>query len=167
MFYWSQLPRALQVDGALGLSLEQRAQLASEARYTLRLYSRERCRLPGRLLARAYDGMRSMLSFGYWSSEGMTWPEVKRKYTGEARRALGEDASEEALMTFVYTKVLQKSCSTNPLFDQLVSAPYQQQPGQQEGQEIEDAWDCTLHTVRDSAIDGILYSDSQQFRCFP
>ena len=51
-FYRQQLPRALQIDGALGLTLEQRAQLAAEARHALRLYSRERCHLPGRMVSR-------------------------------------------------------------------------------------------------------------------
>ena len=49
-FYRQQLPFCLQIDGCLGLSLEERAQLAAEARHALRLYSRERCHLPGRVV---------------------------------------------------------------------------------------------------------------------
>ena len=48
-FYRTNLPRALQIDGALGLTLEERAKLASEARHALRIYARERCFLVRRL----------------------------------------------------------------------------------------------------------------------
>ena len=89
-FYKTQLPLALQskcfsfvtsheidylpsliVDGSLGLSLQERAELASACRHALRIYSRERCHLPGRILARLYDGLRHMHDFGYWSQDGM------------------------------------------------------------------------------------------------
>ena len=49
-FYRTNLPRALQIDGALGLTLEERAKLASEARHALRIYARERCFLVGHLM---------------------------------------------------------------------------------------------------------------------
>ena len=48
LFYKQQLPRALQIDGALGLSLEERAKIASANRHALRIYARERCVLPAR-----------------------------------------------------------------------------------------------------------------------
>ena len=50
-FYRTNLPRALQIDGALGLTLEERAKLASEARHALRIYARERCFLVGFLIS--------------------------------------------------------------------------------------------------------------------
>eukprot|EP01038_Epipyxis_sp_PR26KG_P009775 gene9775-13150_t len=118
-FYRSQLPKALQIDGALGLTLEQRAQLASEARHALRIYARERCNLPGRLLARLYDGIRHMYVFGYWSDEGMNWTEVKEKYAREGRRFLGDSVSEEELELYIYRRVVDKACSTNEVFDRL------------------------------------------------
>lgn len=59
------------VDGSLGLSLQERAELASACRHALRIYSRERCHLPGRILARLYDGLRHMHDFGYWSENGI------------------------------------------------------------------------------------------------
>lgn len=75
-FYKQMLPKALQIDGALGLSLEQRAEIASANRHALRLYSRERCHLPARIVARLYDGLRHLHCFGYWKSQGMDWNEV-------------------------------------------------------------------------------------------
>jgi hypothetical protein len=56
-FYRQQLPFCLQIDGCLGLSLEERAQLAAQARHALRLYSRERCHLPGRLVKHLLVGI--------------------------------------------------------------------------------------------------------------
>mmetsp|Transcript_14538 Transcript_14538/g.24161 ORF Transcript_14538/g.24161 Transcript_14538/m.24161 type:complete len:467 (-) Transcript_14538:257-1657(-) len=118
-FYKTQLPKALQIDGALGLTLEERAELASASRHALRTYARERCHLPGRLLARVYDGLRHLHYFGSWSASGMTWPEVKEKYRREARSILGEDATEEDIAMFVYRRIVDKSCSTNQFFDQM------------------------------------------------
>ena len=58
------------VDGALGLSLVERAHLASANRHALRLYSRERCHLPSRLVAALYDGLRHLHYFGTWCASG-------------------------------------------------------------------------------------------------
>lgn len=107
------------VDGALGLSLEERAKLASEARYALKIYSRERCYLPGRIFARLYDGIRHWQDFGYWSTEGMTWPEVKLKYSREARKVLGENATDDQIIAFVYRRIVDRACSTNGWIDHL------------------------------------------------
>lgn len=76
-FYRTNLPRALQIDGALGLTLEERAKLASEARHALRVYSRERCFLPYRVAAQVYDGIRHFQLFGYYKCDGMSWAEVR------------------------------------------------------------------------------------------
>lgn len=103
----------------MGLSLEERARLASDARHALRIYSRERCYLPGRLFSRIYDGFRHLHYFGSWSPEGMTWAEVKQKYSKEARMVLGKEASEHDIIVYVYQRIVQKSCSTNLLIDQL------------------------------------------------
>ena len=120
-FYKQQLPRALQIEGALGLSLEERARLASEARHALRVYSRERCHLPGRIAARLYDGLRHWQIFGYWSSDGMTWEEVKRKYGREARLALGANATEDEVAMYIYRRIVDKACTTNSLFDNIAA----------------------------------------------
>jgi hypothetical protein len=118
-FYKSQLPKSLQIDGALGLNLEERARLASEARHALRLYSRERSILIARLLAELYDGVRHLQSFGYWSSQGMTWEEVKSKYKKEAKKVLGEDVAEEFIDRYVYLRIIERACATNSVLDDI------------------------------------------------
>jgi hypothetical protein len=120
-FYRTQLPRALQIDGALGLTLEERAQLASEARHALRVYSRERCFLPGRVAARIYDGLRHFQLFGYWSCDGMNWTEVKEKYARDAKLQLGPDASASDIEMYVYRKIVDRACATNAIFDHYAS----------------------------------------------
>lgn len=110
----------LSVEGALGLTLEERAKLASEARHALRLYARERCTLPDRLLAELFDGVRHMKTFGYWKSDGMDWSEIKLKYSREARRKLGATASPEDIDLYVYKRIIDRSCRTNVMFDNFV-----------------------------------------------
>lgn len=117
-FYKTQLPTALQIDGSMGLSLEERAKLASQSRHALRIYARERCHLPGRLLARLYDGIRHLHDYGYWNQDGMSWEEVKFKYARQAHKELVDPSQEEVEM-FVYRKIVDKACSTNVLFDKL------------------------------------------------
>ena len=119
-FYKQQLPRCLQIDGALGLSLEERAQLAAEARHALRLYSRERCHLVGRLAAELYDGIRHYYIYGSWRTKGLTWSEIKEKYRKEAFLTLGPEACADLVDMYVYRRIIEKACSTNPLFDEFV-----------------------------------------------
>lgn len=118
-FYKQQLPRSLLEEGAMSLSLKERAQLAAEARHSLRLYARERQKLPGRLLARATDGLRHLQEYGYWSSNGMSWRELIEKYSSEARIALGDSARQEEIEEYCYTRIIEKSCVTNSLIDKL------------------------------------------------
>jgi hypothetical protein len=117
LFYKQQLPRALQIDGALGLSLEQRAEIASANRHALRIYTRERCHLPARIIARLYDGIRHLYVFGSWNTDGMTWDEVKQKYSYEARK-LGFESDEEILL-YVYKRIVDRSTTTNTIFDDI------------------------------------------------
>lgn len=116
-FYKQMLPKALSIDGALGLSLKQRAEIASANRHALRLYARERCHLPARIIAKLYDGLRHLHSFGTWNSDGMSWTEVKQKYSLEAK-AQGCETEEDVLL-FVYNRIVEKASATNPLFDEI------------------------------------------------
>lgn len=118
-FYKQQLPYSLRIDGALGLGLEERALLAAEARHALRMYARERCILPGRILSGLYDGVRHLAIYGSWNAGGLTWEDLERKYTREAIKTLGDDADEELVALFVYSRIVDKACMTNPLFDTL------------------------------------------------
>jgi len=101
----------------LNLTLEERAKLAAEARRTLRLYSRERCHLPGRVVARLYDGLRHLQTFGYWSTDGMNWKEVKDKYSRDAKSQLGPLATQEDIELQVYRRIIDRACATNKWFD--------------------------------------------------
>jgi hypothetical protein len=115
-FYKQQLPRSLLEEGALSLSLKERAQLAAESRHALRLYARERQKLPGRVVARCTDGLRHLQEFGYWSSKGMSWDELMTKYSAEARKS---NISAEEMETYCYTRIVERSCVTNSAFDKI------------------------------------------------
>ncbi len=118
-FYKKMLPYTLQIDGALGMSLEERAIAAAEARRAVRMYCRERCVLPGRVMSTLYDGLRSFSERREWNTEGLSWDDLKEKYAKEGLENLGADASEELLMMYVYSRVLEKSCETNDFFDKI------------------------------------------------
>jgi hypothetical protein len=110
--------KSLQVDTSLG-SLEERARIAAEARIALRLYARERCHVHGRIFAEIYDGIRHVNVYGYWSSNGMRWEEIKLKYTQEAERTLGPNSSPELKTIYMCERILDKASSTNSVVDQL------------------------------------------------
>lgn len=118
-FYRQQLPVSLRLDGVLGLSLEERARIAAEARHALRIYSRERCHLPGRLLAIILDGVRHLQTYGYWRGSGMTWPEIWRKYRQRARQELGSNATDAQLDHRAYELIVDRACATNDFIDRV------------------------------------------------
>lgn len=119
-FYKQQLPKTLLEGGEeLNLTLQQRAQLASEARHCLRRYSRERQNFIGRLVAKGRDGIRSMRNNGYWSTEGPTWNQLKEKYLVEAHLTLGDNKTEDDYEQYAYLKILERSCVTNQYFDEI------------------------------------------------
>ncbi len=99
-------------------TLEQRARLASMARHAAKLYVRERCHLPSRVVAHLYDGLRHLKEFGTFRVTGMTWEELWDKYE---RKILAEDPSleGEALKTSVCLRILEKSCSTSEVINNL------------------------------------------------
>eukprot|EP00752_Nemacystus_decipiens_P001526 g1496.t1 len=99
-------------------TLEERARLASMARHAARLYVRERCHLPSRVVAHLYDGLRHLKEFGTFRVTGMTWEELWDKYE---RKILSEDPTleGEALKTSVCLRILEKSCSTSEVFNNL------------------------------------------------
>lgn len=55
---------AWNVFGKGDLTLEEQARLASTARHAARLYARERCSLPLRVVAHLYDGLRHLKNYG-------------------------------------------------------------------------------------------------------
>jgi hypothetical protein len=91
--------------------------LAWTARRALRLYARERCIIPGRLVAEAYDGIRHFNAHKRWSTKGLSFEQTKRKYYLEALTVLGEETSQDILLECMYKLILERSCSTNSFFD--------------------------------------------------
>lgn len=126
---------------------EELAQLAFEARKAAKLYARERCHVPVRLLANWYDGFRALKRYGRFQTEGMSYDQVFDKYyqrsalerspslcrniTNEKEPALyrnkktrdGDDGSsewtEEDIVTQTCMKILESACRTNPLIDKM------------------------------------------------
>ncbi|CAM9773646.1 unnamed protein product, partial [Phaeothamnion confervicola] len=117
-FYHELLPVSLGFEMDASLTLEERARLASMARHAARLYARERCALPSRLVAHFYDGFRHLRKYGTWSWTGMTWDEIWSKYERQVRN---EDpaADDDAVRDAVSRRILEKSCCTNQVFDKL------------------------------------------------
>jgi len=137
--YKSLLPTAvcelvLDVD----VRPEELAPLAFEARKAAKLYARERCHVPARWLAKWYDGYRQWKTYGRFQIEGMSYDQVWDKYyqrsTSERRsrqrirareRRDGDDNynddnwTEEEIVALTCLKILESSCRTNPLVDQM------------------------------------------------
>jgi hypothetical protein len=79
--YHTLLPRALLGLYEMGLwRVQDLAPLAFEARVAAKKYARERCIVPGRVMAMVYDGFRSWRDWGTWNVEGMSWEQIWFKY---------------------------------------------------------------------------------------
>jgi hypothetical protein len=91
----------------------------SAARHAARLYARERCALPARIIAAGYDGFRHLRQHGSWNSSGVTWDALWLKYEAQIRRELGGGADEAAVRDAVCLRILEKSCCTNQMFDRI------------------------------------------------
>jgi hypothetical protein len=134
ILYHTLLPRALLRLHAQGLTPDELAPLAYEARCAAKQYARERCNLPGRVASMMFDGVRHVKSYGKWSSKGLTWDQIWEKYEQQVLEDLmasfengSEDgtsvvstASVKDLTTQVCKKILERSCSTNGLVDRVV-----------------------------------------------
>lgn len=130
--YHTLLPRELIRLYRQGLQPDELAPLAFEARKAAKEYARERCHVPGRILAIAYDGFRHLKTYGSWSSNGMTWEEIWLKYEQQVKDEISEiweethgTSSPTALATAdlstkVCLKILERSCITNDQIDRLV-----------------------------------------------
>jgi len=106
---------------------EELAQLAFEARKAAKLYARERCHVPARLLANWYDGIRALKRYGRFQTEGMSYDQIFDKYYQRSalERSLSYDNddsdewTEEDIKTSTYMKILESACRTNPLIDRM------------------------------------------------
>lgn len=148
--YKSLLPTAVcELVLEVEVRPEELAQLAYEARKAAKLYARERCHVPARLLANWYDGFRSFKRYGRFQTEGMSYDQVFDKYyrrsTLERSSSMSQNVTEEKGRTWSgrrknrnrnsnrYTdewteedivaqtcmKILESACRTNPLVDRM------------------------------------------------
>lgn len=125
--YHTLLPRALLGLYEVGLwSPTDLAPLAFEARVAAKKYARERCILPGRVAAMAYDGFRSWRTWGTWSVEGMSWEQVWNKYETQILEEYMEDHSDvdiddlqEEITAQICLRILERSCITNEAVDKI------------------------------------------------
>lgn len=133
--YNTLLPRALLGLYEMGpWSPSDLAPLAYEARIAAKRYARERCVVPGRLVAMLYDGYRSWRDYGTWSVEGLSWEQIYYKYETQVleeimadddRFAFNEEdlfllESEEEVTAQIYLRILERSCITNERINQLL-----------------------------------------------
>lgn len=132
--YHTLLPRALLGLYEMGLwSPEDLAPLAYQARLAAKKYARERCVVPGRIMAMVYDGFRSWRDWGTWSVEGLSWEQVWYKYeTQVLEEMMEEDSSDDQgefdlndigvqkeITAQICLRILERSCATNGMVDRL------------------------------------------------
>jgi hypothetical protein len=126
--YHTLLPRALLGLYEAGLWCPtDLAPLAFEARLAAKKYARERCVLPGRVMAMIYDGYRSWRSWGTWSVEGMSWEQVWNKYETQILEEYMEDNQghvdleelQEEITARICVRILERSCITNEHVDKI------------------------------------------------
>eukprot|EP00591_Stephanopyxis_turris_P001118 CAMPEP_0195522594 /NCGR_PEP_ID=MMETSP0794_2-20130614/20888_1 /TAXON_ID=515487 /ORGANISM="Stephanopyxis turris, Strain CCMP 815" /LENGTH=417 /DNA_ID=CAMNT_0040652381 /DNA_START=103 /DNA_END=1356 /DNA_ORIENTATION=- len=123
VLYHTLLPRALLRLHAQGLDPHELAPLAYEARIAAKKYARERSRVPGRVMAVAFDGFRHLKAYGKWSSQGLSWDEIWDKYECQIKEEVKlSDLSlkSEDLTSRVCLRILERSCNTNGMVDRLV-----------------------------------------------
>jgi len=131
--YHTLLPRVLlKVTSNSEIREDELAHLAYQARLAAKQYARERCNVPGRMFAMAFDGFRHWKAYGNWSTKGMTWDEVWEKYEREVISNMNasreqqsltashlSDVNEEDLTRRICLRILERSCKTNPIIDQM------------------------------------------------
>ena len=142
--YKSLLPTAVcELVLDVEVKPEELAQLAFEARKAAKLYARERCHVPARLLANWYDGFRALKRYGRFQTEGMSYDQIFDKYyqrsalerslsmnknidkeevLGKRKKRREEDNNEfteEDIVTQTCMKILESACRTNPLVDRM------------------------------------------------
>ncbi|KAL7567912.1 hypothetical protein ACA910_019626 [Epithemia clementina (nom. ined.)] len=133
--YHTLLPRALLGLYESGLMRpDELAPLAYKARKAAKEYARERCTLPGRVAAQAFDAYRSFLRDGTFSTKGLSWEQLWDKYEAEivAEECVLEiktgrafcRVDELTLADRIYLRILERSCATNQAFDKLLLKNY-------------------------------------------
>lgn len=119
--YKTLLPRALLELYRLGLKPEDLAPLAYKARVAAKLYARERCIVPARLWAMAFDGVRAWKKYNRFQTAGMSYDQVWAKYEQEVLDEIEttEGLTEEDVTAKICLRILERSCTTNSGVDKL------------------------------------------------
>jgi hypothetical protein len=116
--YKTLLPKALLELYKVGVRPEDLAPLAYQARVAAKVYARERCTVPSRVMAMAFDGFRSYRDYGKFQVTGMSYDQLWDKY---AQLVLEEeDLTEEDVTAKICVKILEKACQTNNRIDKWV-----------------------------------------------
>jgi len=130
--YNTLLPRAILGLYEMGLGgPKDLAPLAYEARMVAKKYARERCVVPGRVVAMLYDGFRSWREWGTWNFEGMSWEQIWYKYESQILEEMVRedgldedylllDRETEELTAQICLRILERSCITNERINQLL-----------------------------------------------
>jgi len=137
--YKTLLPKALLELVQAGVQPEDLAPLAYQARVAAKLYARERCHLPARIMANLYDGFRTLKRYGRFQPVGMSYEQVWDKYQKVVLEKLQNDRVDDEDSDFnnngdddfidtdsairhICMKILESSCRTNEAVDRWVLA---------------------------------------------
>lgn len=136
--YKTLLPKALLELVQAGVQPEDLAPLAYQARVAAKLYARERCHLPARIMANLYDGFRTLKRYGRFQPVGMSYEQVWEKYQKAVLENLENDRADDEdndvnnsdddfidtdrAIRHICMKILESSCRTNEAVDRWVLA---------------------------------------------
>lgn len=103
-------------------NVEELAQMASNARTSAKLYTRDISPSYIRWWSAFYDGFRHWKTYGKWSSKGMSYDEIWKKYETQVLRSLSQKnitLTPEMVRRCTAELILQKACTTNTKIDRL------------------------------------------------
>eukprot|EP00529_Nitzschia_sp_RCC80_P023496 CAMPEP_0113501732 /NCGR_PEP_ID=MMETSP0014_2-20120614/33125_1 /TAXON_ID=2857 /ORGANISM="Nitzschia sp." /LENGTH=468 /DNA_ID=CAMNT_0000396367 /DNA_START=827 /DNA_END=2233 /DNA_ORIENTATION=+ /assembly_acc=CAM_ASM_000159 len=98
---------------------EDLAPLAYKARKAAKLYARERCHLPTRIMAQLFDGLRALRTYGKFQPQGLTYSQIWDKYQRLILEDVDDTITEEEIVARTCLKIMERSCKTNAGIDRL------------------------------------------------
>lgn len=118
--YKSLMPVALLELQQAGVPAQLLAPLAYKARVAAKLYARERCRVPGRIVACLLDGWRQFRKYGTFDTTGMSYQQIFDKY---AELVLSETTADDVdpndVIGKICSKIVERSCKSNEAVDRM------------------------------------------------
>mmetsp|Transcript_29475 Transcript_29475/g.71153 ORF Transcript_29475/g.71153 Transcript_29475/m.71153 type:complete len:549 (+) Transcript_29475:667-2313(+) len=103
---------------------EDLAPLAYKARKAAKLYARERCHLPTRIMAQLFDGLRALRTCGKFQPQGLTYSQIWDKYQRLILEDVDDTITEEEIVARTCLKIMERSCKTNAGVDRLFLKNY-------------------------------------------